>query len=106
MHHTSHMWRSLLIAGVLLMVGCGKPKPLTGTWYLQDQTDKAMLQLAQDGTFVLVAGNDFATGAMEGSYTQTGDKLTLNDRLTGVNVKFSYRWIAPDRLGLKEDSSA
>jgi len=62
------------------------------------------LWLAKDGTFILVAGNSFASAGLEGTYSQTADTVTLKSHALGDATSqfplyvMHYKWSGPDTI--------
>ncbi|AIE86227.1 H-X9-DG-CTERM domain-containing protein [Fimbriimonas ginsengisoli] len=107
--------------GVLLVIiaaaGCSKPggdaaaggtKSLAGDWAATSTDAKSVLRLAEDGSATMIVGNSFATGVLEGRFSQSGDRLTLElaspGEPTPMKSTYRYRWISPTKMALKSDA--
>jgi len=105
-----HCQRNIQLVGIfLILVGCSikpiKPlAPIAGIWNGQSGETKLGLWLAKDGTFILGAGNSFAFGALQGTYKQASDTITLNSHILGessgpfTTYVMHYQWTGPDAI--------
>jgi len=89
----------------IVLVGCkGGEKSLAGEGSGGTKGVKSVLSLAKDGSFSMFAANDFAAGIEHGTYSQSGDKLTLTITMPSTMVMtYKYRWIGADKVGLTAD---
>jgi len=96
----------LCLLPAILLLGCGKGggKSLAGEWVGGEKSVKSAIRLAADGTFSIVAANDFAGGIAEGTYEQANDHLDLNFTFPQAShISYKCELLGTDKMSLSTD---
>lgn len=82
-------------------------KSLAGQWEGTDPKDhtRSAFWLAEDGTFIMFAANDFAGGGFGGKWKQTADELQLGpgelaNKVISPPMSYKYKWTSGDEVEL------